>query len=437
MSARAPRTPPSAVGGSTDPQSAFVADVEAVQRAAVSYRRHAEAMEEHVATLRGLDLRVLDAAGAPGGLLTRPVDAWSLWQTARRLAAHAEARGELARRAQTAVALYRDVDSSNAAAFDTLLAGGVLDPATPPPWVLERTGRCSTAGPGDESYRLPTCPGYEWSSRVTPEDLMREQHLGISQVRTVPTPSPVRPGLAGAMQTVHDAYAAPGSDGTGEADTIDVRRHAYRDAHGVRRESYVVALPGTSSWDVLTMRPRPEEPRSLRPNIEGAQGRPSAEARLIPEVLERAGVPPGASVLLVGHSQGGMTAMSAAALPGMRKYRVAVLTAGSPVGRMPEVPGVPYLHVANPGDVVPLAEGVPNRRSRDQVTVTTGKPVTKPLDDHDVARYVEELERLDRAGEEVPPAIAEKVEELRAAGHLRGQAPGDVVETTRVWVRKE
>ena len=433
MSARPPRTPPRAVGGSTDPQSAFVADVEAVQRAAVAYRRHAEEMGRHGPALHVLGLQVLDAAAASGTRRARPADAWSLWRVARRLSAHAEARGDLARRAQTAVALYRDVDSSTAAAFDRLLAEGRLDPGTPPPWVLERSGVCSSPGPGEESYRLPTCPGYEWSLPVGAEDLMRPQHLEIAAVRTLPATA--RPGLAGAMQAVHDAYAAPGSDGTGEADTIDVRRHIHHDAQGRRHESYLVALPGTSSWDLLTVRPRPEEPRSLRPNLEGVQGKPSAEALLLPEALERAGVPPGASVLLVGHSQGGMTAMSAAALTAMRRYRVAVLTAGAPVGRMPEVPGVPYLHVVNPGDVVPLADGAPNRRSRDQVTVTTGKPVTRPLDDHDIARYVEELDRLDRAGDDVPPALAEKVQELRAAGHLQGEAPGDVVETTRVWVR--
>ena len=99
MSARPPRTPPRAVGGSTDPQSAFVADVEAVQRAAVAYRRHAEEMGRHGPALHVLGLQVLDAAAASGTRRARPADAWSLWRVARRLSAHAEARGDLARRA--------------------------------------------------------------------------------------------------------------------------------------------------------------------------------------------------------------------------------------------------------------------------------------------------------------------------------------------------
>lgn len=456
------RTPVTAVGGSVDPQSAVVADVEAVQRAAVAYRVHAEAMAQHAATLRSLDLQMIDATAGVGGvggprdvagvgdLVRRPVAAWRLRHLAHRLDTHAEARVQLAGRAQIAVTLYHDVDAANAAAFDALLARGRLDPRIPPPFVLERSGTCSSPGPGAESARLPVCPGYEWVAAVRPEDVLRPQRLSVVAVRPVPTPRGQRPGLAGAMQAVRDGYSAPGSAGAGEADTIDVRRHVHReqgaDGDGPARETYVVTLPGTSGWDLLTVRGNPEGPRTLRPNIEGALGRASAEARLLPEVLERAGVPPGAPVLLVGHSQGGMTAMSAAALPAMRRYRLCVLTAGSPVGRMPVAPEVTYLHVTNPGDAVPRLEGAANRRSRNQATVSTGKPVTSPGDDHDVGRYVEESERLDRLegdrggpsgapGVDVPPALSEKLSEFRAAGHLRGDEPGDVVETTRVWVR--
>ncbi|GAB49873.1 hypothetical protein [Mobilicoccus pelagius] len=432
------RGPVEAAGGSADPQSRFVADVEAVQRAALVYRSSADAMGRQAAELRRLDLRLADALLSRGDAVSRIVDAWRLWRLADRLASHAGARAELARRAQAAVALYRDVDESSAAAFDRLLRSGEFPPM-PPPWILERQGRCSS--PGDaEQYRLPTCPGYKGPTPLDPADLMRPQRLFVGEVRRIPPPSRPRPGLGGAFRTVHDNYGAPSSDGTEDGDPIDIRRHVHVDPDGRRRETYVVAFAGTSGWDLLSMRQGDEQVRTLRPNLEGALGRASAEARLVPEVLARAGVPPGAEILLAGHSQGGMTATAAAALPEMRRYRLSVLTAGSPTGRMPVVPGVSYLHVVNPGDVVPHAEGAPNRRSRNQVTVSTGRPSRGVRADHAVEGYVEELDRLDRLdrdGKGTPPALAEKVRELEAAGHLRGEEPGDVVETTRVWLRHD
>lgn len=440
-----PRAPIRVAGGAHDPASRFVTDVEAVQRAAVAYRNRAEEMRGHVWDLRRIDLDVCLAAIPSASFARRATDARIILGLARTLERHVQARTALAEHTQVAVVLYRDVDAANARAFDLLLDRGVHDLRQPRqnPWVLESAGQCTTTPgtpgtPGngeDEEYRLPACPQFTWPD-LPVENLYGRQELVIDDVWALPTQTAAAAGLAGALQTVHDSYAATSRDGEEEVDTVDVRKRSYVDASGRERESYVVDLAGTSAWDLLDLR-RGEEYRSMRPNVEGALGRASAEARLIPEVLERAGIPPGAEVLLVGHSQGGMTAMSAAALPAMRAYRLKVLTAGSPVGRMPVVPGVTYLHLANPGDVVPRAEGVRNRPSRNQVTVTTGKPPHTFDEDHDIGTYVDEAARIDAeraAG--VPPSLESTLKEFEEAGHLRREGESDVTTTIRARIRR-
>lgn len=133
-------------------------------------------------------------------------------------------------------------------------------------------------------------------------------------------------------------------------------------------DRYVVELPGTDTW---ALRPG-DDPRDLAGNLRLSTGAASTYSAAVAAVLAAAGVPPGAPVLLVGHSQGGMAAYAAAASPAVRsRWKVAgVLTAGSPLARIPVPPGVPVLALENADDVVP---GLDGRWPADLRSVTTAR----------------------------------------------------------------
>lgn len=129
---------------------------------------------------------------------------------------------------------------------------------------------------------------------------------------------------------------------------------------------YVVQLPGTESWAVT---PGPVA-RDLATNVHTMAGGHTVYMRGIEEAMARADIPEGAPVMLVGHSQGGMTAAALAADPGFReRFNVTqVVTAGAPVARF-DVPGsVQVLAVENRHDLVPQLDGAPNK---DRPNVTT------------------------------------------------------------------
>lgn len=81
--------------------------------------------------------------------------------------------------------------------------------------------------------------------------------------------------------------------------------------------------------------------------------------------MAKAGVPAGAEVMVVGHSQGGITAMNLAASGAVNslrepagRFRVThVLAAGSPTGNKPIPPGTTALVMENTSDIVPDLDG--------------------------------------------------------------------------------
>lgn len=275
------------------------------------------------------------------------------------------------------------------------------------------------------------CPGSApWT--VDLANLYDPQDLVLGAPTTAPVPG--APGLAGVMAAIEGNSNAMTSEGKRQ-DSIDVINHRYRGDDGAWHTSYIVAVAGTSRWDVLDVPVDPRRNRTMRPNLEGVDARPSAEARLIPQALAAAGVPSGSEVLIAGHSQGGMTAVSAAALPAMRAYNVQVFTAGSPISRGRNVPSVRYLHVANRGDVVPGADWAPNRPLPNQVTAETG-PLRFPIDAHAGWVYAMQLKELDEAHAAgiLDPRLEESVRDLAEAGHLRA-GTDDVYDVTRFPIR--
>lgn len=152
---------------------------------------------------------------------------------------------------------------------------------------------------------------------------------------------------------------SPGPAVPGE---IGVQRLAGPD--GIER--FVVQLPGTESWALTPG----STARDLSTNLHTMAGGSTVYMRGVEVAMARAHIPAGAPVMLVGHSQGGMTAAALAADPAFRsRFNVTqVVTAGAPIARFEVPAGVQVLALENRNDLVPALEGADNP---DRANVTT------------------------------------------------------------------
>jgi hypothetical protein len=153
--------------------------------------------------------------------------------------------------------------------------------------------------------------------------------------------------LADAMSRVADLEAEPVA-------TLAVQ--AVTGTDGVRR--FVVELPGIRA---IASRQQPED---LFGAIDAMAGDSTTYSRCVVEALDRAGVPIGAEVMLVGHSDGGIVAMELAHDPAFNGGRVEVthvVAAGSPISSKMAAPGpsaTRVLSVENVNDIVTHLDAV-------------------------------------------------------------------------------
>lgn len=131
--------------------------------------------------------------------------------------------------------------------------------------------------------------------------------------------------------------------------------------------SYIVQIPGTQDWSSQ----RGDNPVDLTTNVALMAGDDTVMADLVADAMREAGIPPGAPVMLTGHSQGGITAMTMAADPDLRdEFSItSVVTGGSPVGRIEVPDGVSVLSLEHTQDVVPMLDGADNPDSPEWTTV--------------------------------------------------------------------
>lgn len=130
---------------------------------------------------------------------------------------------------------------------------------------------------------------------------------------------------------------------------------AVTGADGVVR--YVVELPGIRHLGAAA------DPEDLSGAVNAMTAESTAYTRCVGEALDAAGVPEGAEVMLVGHSQGGIVAMDLAGDPafnGVRAKVTAVVVAGSPVSakQVAAGSGTAVLSVENVSDVVTHLDAV-------------------------------------------------------------------------------
>jgi hypothetical protein len=153
-------------------------------------------------------------------------------------------------------------------------------------------------------------------------------------------------------------------NGDGHHGEIDVRILTMAD--GSRRA--IVDITGTKSWDPLPTR----DVTSLTTNGRALVGDRTAYEDGVLAAMRQAGVRPGDDVMMIGHSEGGMVAVTSArdAVASGEFNVTHVITAGSPIGRtVGRLPSsVQVLALENKRDVVPHLDGVANP---DEPNVTT------------------------------------------------------------------
>lgn len=198
----------------------------------------------------------------------------------------------------------------------------------------------------------------------------------------------------------------------GEEPAGQVRVERYEDADGPR---WIVYIAGT-----VTFAPDGgAQPFDLSSNLFGVGDVPTDAQRAVVQAMTEAGVGRDEPVLLVGHSQGALTAARVAEHGG---YRVGgVLELGGPTGQIVLPEDVPRLAVEHDEDPVPALGGVPAagaaglrrvlvRRSIQHGGAQPGAvPLTGGFHSHDTPRYSETLRRAEASGDDRVAAYRQQV----------------------------
>ena len=169
-------------------------------------------------------------------------------------------------------------------------------------------------------------------------------------------------------------------NGDGRHGEIDVRILTLSD--GSRRA--IVDITGTKSWDPLPT----SDVTSLTTNGRALVGESTAYEQGVLAAMRRAGVRSTDDVMLVGHSEGGMVAVTAArdALAGGKFNVTHVITSGAPIGlTVSALPSrVQVLALENERDVVPHLDGVANPDKPNVTTVSSMHGDGSIGGDHDI-----------------------------------------------------
>nr|WP_199712204.1 hypothetical protein [Kocuria tytonis] len=187
-------------------------------------------------------------------------------------------------------------------------------------------------------------------------------------------------GTAAALKDAKNIVSGTGGDGEPvENSTVLVQKATGADG----RAAYSVVLTGTEKWvDGSGV-------HDLKGIGHGMTASPGAALTELPQAqrmavqaLQDAGIRPGDTVVLTGHSLGGIDAAGLAANHEFRaRYDVAAVTTfGAPVGDFAIPEGTSVMAVEHVDDVVPTLDGVPNPDSGHRSTVRVNTPYEGALD---------------------------------------------------------
>jgi hypothetical protein len=187
-------------------------------------------------------------------------------------------------------------------------------------------------------------------------------------------------------------------------------------------ETYNIYLPGTKAFDGPFPEGTPGLPdaltdsglvQNLGTNFAGVAGADNAYVAAVLQAMQDAGIPPDASVNLLGHSQGGIIAArvaeAVAQTEGGRPYRIDnVVTAGSPVDGIALPEDINVVSLVNEYDIVPRLDGEGYDDVSNHTTIVAHEQTGSVTGNHDMTKLylpmVEDLEASDDP--EVDDALA-------------------------------
>ena len=238
-------------------------------------------------------------------------------------------------------------------------------------------------------------------------------------------------GVGALVQSLGTTAGLPGG-------AVDVRRVTTRGPGGSRRTAYIVNIPGTDSWLPPPRQWRSRSAPDLGGNLRLVGDQSTVYSRGVVEVMARAGIPRDAPVLLVGHSEGGMTAYKVA--EEQRRLRLHpgegsgnggfnvthVITAGSPLATMSPPHGVKVLSLEASGDLVKDLDGGPNPDRLDHLTVRFELDSHSITGNHGISGYAAAAAGVDRAAAQGDTGAAAFVRSLEDAGFVAGEGQASV-----------
>jgi hypothetical protein len=188
----------------------------------------------------------------------------------------------------------------------------------------------------------------------------------------------------------------PGADLNGDGlgdDAGRIRITAVPQPDG--SNAWIVQIPGTQSW---TVNGTPNL-ADLTTGLLSMAGHDTEYMKAVEQAMHDAGIPAGEPVMLVGHSLGGITAAAITADPSAQSaFNIThVITAGSPIDRIPIPSDVQVLAVQNVDDVVPRLDGIAanDQPNRTTVTFSTGTSYSNPGEAHDPREYEKGGKQID------------------------------------------
>ena len=215
--------------------------------------------------------------------------------------------------------------------------------------------------------------------------MFREHRVKVTQVDRFWRQAPS--GLAGLGQRLAE-LTAPGQP----SGQVVIERYGTK---------FVAYVPGTQTWNPIGL----GNPIDLTSNLQAMKGQGLAASEIgvrqaLAEAIGAAGVGANASILLVGHSQGGMVGANIA----LNDKRVkGLVTFGAPVSQLAEQLKVPTVAIQHKNDIVPKLGLKANPLVQNMVTVERVMPISTPvaaiLEAHDIQNYAKTAELADKSQE--------------------------------------
>ena len=164
---------------------------------------------------------------------------------------------------------------------------------------------------------------------------------------------------------------------------------------------FVAYLPGTQTWTPIGL----DNPIDFTSNVQAMKGPGLAASEravqlALAESIKAAGAGATASILLVGHSQGGLIAANIARSDNRVK---GLVTFGAPISQLAEQIKVPTVAIQHKNDIVPKLGLKANPLVENMVTVERVMPISTPiaavLEAHEIENYAKTAELADKSQE--------------------------------------